>query len=156
MGTIYKTIFNSPIGVMEIEADETSLLSLHFTDKIDPAIEIYENSVTEEAKSQLEKYFSGRLRDFSLKLEIRGTDFQKKVWEALRKIPFGKTASYKDIARDIGNIKSVRAVGNANGKNRFPIVIPCHRVIYENGTIGGYSAGLWRKEYLLDLEKKID
>jgi methylated-DNA-[protein]-cysteine S-methyltransferase len=102
--------------------------------------------------TQLKEYFNLKRKKFYVPLDIEGTEFQKKVWNALQKIPYGKTVSYKDIAEAIGNVKSVRAVGRANGKNPVPIIIPCHRVIEHSGKLGGYSGGLGIKEKLLELE----
>jgi methylated-DNA-[protein]-cysteine S-methyltransferase len=101
---------------------------------------------------QLREYFAGRRRDFDFPLDVRGTDFQKKVWKALRSIPFGRTVSYGDIAKKIGNPKAMRAVGLANGKNPVAVVVPCHRVIGADGSLTGYGGGLERKKILLDLE----
>lgn len=104
------------------------------------------------ASTQLKEYFAGERREFDLKLAPYGTDFQLRVWDALRAIPFGAVRNYGDIARAIGQPHASRAVGQANGRNPIPIVIPCHRVISADGTIGGYSAGLAIKFKLLALE----
>src|SRR5512143_236728 len=104
------------------------------------------------ACTQLAEYFAGKRREFDLPLAPRGTPFQQRVWEALRAIPFGVVRTYGDVARDIGQPLAVRAVGQANGRNPLPIVIPCHRVIAGDGTIGGYSGGLNVKHRLLALE----
>src|SRR4030095_12293191 len=101
----------------------------------------------------LKEYFSGVRHDFDLPLDIQGTAFQKRVWEQLRRIPYGKTASYRDIARMIGKKTAYRAVGNANGKNPLCIIVPCHRVIAADGSLGGYSGGLKIKTQLLKLEQ---
>lgn len=106
-----------------------------------------------DAESQLQEYFRGERKQFLLPLFYTGTDFQCKVWDALKMIPFGETCSYLDIARKIGNEKAVRAVGGANNKNPLPIFIPCHRVIGQNGSLVGYAGGLSAKEFLLTLEK---
>ena len=105
--------------------------------------------------TQLKEYFNLKREKFYVPLDIEGTEFQKKVWSALQKIPYGKTVSYKDIAEAIGNVKSVRAVGRANGKNPVPIIIPCHRVIEHSGKLGGYSGGSGIKEKLLELEGSL-
>jgi O-6-methylguanine DNA methyltransferase len=105
--------------------------------------------------TQLKEYFNLKRKKFYVPLDIEGTEFQKKVWNALQKIPYGKTATYKDIAEAIGNVKAVRAVGRANGKNPLPIIIPCHRVIEHSGKLGGYSGGLGIKEKLLELEGSL-
>lgn len=106
----------------------------------------------DSAKSQLIEYFNGSRQEFDLPLELIGTDFQKSVWRALLNIPFGKTASYKDIAIRVGNPKATRAIGMANNKNKIPIIIPCHRVIGADGRLVGYGGGLHIKEKLLRLE----
>ncbi len=103
--------------------------------------------------TELKEYFEGNRRQFTVPVILSGTDFQKKAWETLMKIPYGKTWSYSRQAAEIGNPKAVRAVGSANGKNRIVIVIPCHRVIAKRKGLGGYTGGLWRKEYLLKLEE---
>jgi methylated-DNA-[protein]-cysteine S-methyltransferase len=111
-----------------------------------------ETKVLKQAVKELEEYFDGQRKKFEIPLEISGTPFQKKVWGRLSKIPYGKTFSYQDIARQIGNEKASRAVGNANGKNPLCIVLPCHRVIASNGQFGGYVGGLDKKTKLLKLE----
>ena len=107
-----------------------------------------------KAKNELEEYFDGKRKEFDLPLKQEGTEFQKKVWNALSKIPYGETRTYKEIAKMIGNEKASRAVGMANNKNNIPIIIPCHRVIGSNGKLVGYALGLDIKQYLLDLESK--
>ncbi|OAI43269.1 cysteine methyltransferase [Verrucomicrobia bacterium SCGC AG-212-E04] len=104
---------------------------------------------------QLREYFEGKRRDFDIPLDVEGTDFQMKVWDALTKIPFGRTASYADVARKIGKPKAMRAVGMANGRNPVSIVVPCHRVIGADGSLTGYGGGLDRKKILLDLESRV-
>ena len=105
-----------------------------------------------EAKKQLEEYFEGKRKVFDLPLEQEGTEFQKKVWKILEKIPYGETRTYKEVAKMAGNEKASRAVGMANNKNNIPIIVPCHRVIGSNGKLVGYALGLDMKKYLLDLE----
>ncbi|MAT44200.1 MAG: XRE family transcriptional regulator [Anaerolineaceae bacterium] len=111
------------------------------------------NPLLNELEKQLNAYFSGQLQQFDLPLMVPGTVFQKDVWDQLRKIPYGETRSYKDLAFMIKRLKAVRAVGRANGDNRLAILIPCHRIVGENGQLTGYGGGLWRKKYLLDLEQ---
>jgi methylated-DNA-[protein]-cysteine S-methyltransferase len=153
--SVYRACFLSPVGPLEIKATESGIRSLSFA-----AGKPFQTSVDvpdclKEAFTQLEEYFDGCRKKFSLELEAEGTDFQKKVWTELQKIPFGRTASYQDIARALGNIQSVRAVGAANGKNKIVIVVPCHRIIGKNGGLVGFGGGLWRKEWLLDHERKV-
>lgn len=119
--------------------------------------ENYQEKDTElllEAKKELEEYFEGKRKEFDLPLEQEGTEFQKRVWNALKKIPYGETRTYKEVAKIVGNEKASRAVGMANNKNNIPIIVPCHRVIGSNGKLVGYALGLDMKKYLLDLEKK--
>ena len=110
----------------------------------------------EQLDAELKEYFSGNRRVFAVPLVLAGTAFQKKAWEVLLKIPYGTVLSYSLQAMKLGNAKAVRAVGNANAKNRIAIVVPCHRVISKNNTLGGYTGGLWRKKYLLKLEGAIN
>ena len=105
------------------------------------------------ALNQLKGYLNGELRRFDCKVDFRGTPFQKKVWSALAKIPYGQTRSYREIAQAIGHPKAFRAVGNANGQNSIPLIVPCHRVIENNGGLGGFGHGVMVKKQLLDFEK---
>jgi methylated-DNA-[protein]-cysteine S-methyltransferase len=105
-----------------------------------------------QAEAELEEYFAGRRRKFDVPLDLVGTDFQKQVWHQLLKIPYGRTCSYADIAREIENPKAVRAVGAANGRNPICVIVPCHRVIAADGSLGGYTGGLDKKRQLLTLE----
>ena len=109
--------------------------------------------IASQAKRELQEYFAGRRRDFSVPLDMDGTDFQKKVWQALSEIPYGEVRSYGQIARRVGNPKASRAVGTANGANPVAIIVPCHRVIAGDGSLGGFGGGLANKTYLLTLEK---
>jgi methylated-DNA-[protein]-cysteine S-methyltransferase len=108
-----------------------------------------------ECVAQLKKYFEGTLREFTVNTEQSGTDFQKLVWKKISMIPFGRTASYLDVARSLGNENALRAVGNANGRNRIPVIVPCHRVVGANDSLTGYAGGLWRKQWLLDHERAV-
>ena len=113
------------------------------------------SEVLDKALKQMNEYFSGERKKFDLPLYFEGTEFQKSVWNELRKIPYGTTVSYKDIAEGINNEKAVRAVGNANNKNKIMIIVPCHRVIGKNGKLVGFAGGLDKKEFLLEHEKKF-
>lgn len=147
----YDTILGSVTFV-----EENGALVVVTTHPYQPKEEIYqETPVIKEAFAQLSEYFSGKRKVFNLPLLLKGTDFQKQVWQALLKIPFGETRSYKQIAEAIGNPKAVRAVGMANNKNPLLIVVPCHRVIGANGKLVGYAVGLDKKEYLLRLEGSL-
>jgi len=105
-----------------------------------------------DAVTQLQDYFEGKRTDFDFKLNPKGTDFQQKVWQELLNIPFGKTMSYMDLSKKLGDVKAIRAVASANGKNPLWIVVPCHRVIGTDGSLTGYAGGLWRKKWLLEHE----
>lgn len=109
-------------------------------------------AIVRQAEQELREYFAGRRRTFTVKLDLEGTEFQRKAWQAMRKIPFGETISYGDQARKVGKPKAYRAVGSANGKNPIPIIVPCHRVLASDGSLGGYSLGLSMKRQLLALE----
>ncbi len=159
--------FSTPLGPMIIIGNEEGIYLLEFTDRRMLETELKQlekkfkstilpgtNKHIKELKKQLNEYFEGRRKNFDVPLKIFGTDFQKKAWAALVKIPYGTTRSYKRQAETIGNPKAVRAAGTANGMNRIAIVIPCHRVIGENGKLTGYGGGLWRKQWLLDHEVK--
>jgi methylated-DNA-[protein]-cysteine S-methyltransferase len=141
---------HSPVGTIEISGSENGISSVIF---LDPENEPTPVPVClQECVKQLNEYFAGKLLTFDLTLDPVGTDFQLKVWAKLQHIPFGKTISYLDLARMTGSETNTRAVGNANGKNKINIIVPCHRVIGSNGKLTGYGGGLWRKEILLKLE----
>jgi len=164
MEKIYYSSFDSPIlkkvfvasterGVCMVDFLKSEKVFLkrlreHFPGKI-----IKDDRKNGKVLSQLKKYLKGELKRFDCKLDFRGTPFQKKVWAALAKIPYGRTRSYKEIARAIGHPKAFRAVGNANGENSIPLILPCHRVIESNGGLGGFGHGVKVKKQLLDFEK---
>lgn len=146
-----KTCFiNSPLGITKIVGDENGISEISVTSEgaISETIPIE----LQEAVSQLGDYFDGKRKDFNFKLNPKGTDFQQKVWQELLHIPFGKTISYLDLSKKLGDVKAIRAVASANGKNPLWIVIPCHRVIGTDGSLTGYAGGLWRKKWLLEHE----
>jgi len=149
----FKAYYLSPIGPLEVSGTSEGIVSVTFV-KRRPANDRNLPESVKEGIRQLDEYFKGARKNFSLKLLLQGTPFQKLVWERLKKIPYGKLASYGDVARAIGKPNAYRAVGNANNKNPIPIIIPCHRVIGSNGTLVGYGGGLWRKEWLLNHEKR--
>ena len=153
MKVLQKSV-RSPLGLLYLVASETKLHGIHFgRQKNVPAAKTGEHAkVFGAAERQLKEYFGGKRMKFDLRLEAEGTPFQKSVWKALGRIPYGKSVSYRDIARLVKNPKAVRAVGSANGKNPLCIVVPCHRVISADGSIGGYSGGLGIKKKLLALE----
>lgn len=135
-----------------IEGDETGVSKISILDEgFDASEEIPEE--LKEAVFQLEAYFSGKIKEFDFKLNPEGTDFQKKVWKALLQIPFGKTCSYLELSKLLGDPLAIRAVAAANGKNPLWIAVPCHRVIGSDGSLTGYAGGLWRKKWLLNHEQ---
>jgi methylated-DNA-[protein]-cysteine S-methyltransferase len=150
----------SPLGSLVLTSEHGSLVSIAFSGHArgperQGELQGEPDALLEEARRQLAAYFSGRLRDFDLPLAPRGTEFQRRVWEALACIPWGETSTYRDIARSIGRRNAMRAVGAANGANPLPIILPCHRVIGSNGCLRGYSGGLGRKRALLVLERVV-
>jgi len=148
----FKAYCVSPIGPVEVSGTPEGILSVTFVKTRLPNDRNLPECVKEGIR-QLDEYFRGVRKTFSLKLLLQGTPFQKIVWQQLNKIPHGKMVSYGDVARAIGKPKAYRAVGNANNKNPIAIIIPCHRVIGSDGKLVGYGGGLWRKEWLLNHEK---
>ena len=147
-----KTFYLAPIGLLEIRGSEKGIASVSFTANVDN--EIQNPPCLRECVSQLQEFFNGKRKNFNLDFDIKGSDFQKKVWNEILKIPYGKTKTYHSIAIKLGAGEAVRAVGKAVGKNPLAIIIPCHRVIGSDGKLIGYAGGLWRKKWLLDLENK--
>jgi methylated-DNA-[protein]-cysteine S-methyltransferase len=149
---LYWDSFRSPVGTLAIVVDAHGRLTQVKLDGVPPRAATRAPAPCAVACRELEEYFAGERRAFALDLEPEGTDFQRRVWRALTDIPFGDVCNYGDIARRIGKPGASRAVGQANGANPIPIVIPCHRVIASDGAIGGYSGGVGIKERLLALE----
>jgi len=147
-----KTFFLSPLGLIEICGSEKGISTVLFDAKVDTLIE--HPSCLRDCVKQLDEYFNKKRKIFDLPFDLSGTEFQLKVWNELLKIPYGAVCSYIDIAKRIGNKPAVRAVGSANGKNPISIIIPCHRVIGNDGSLVGYGGGIWRKKYLLELESE--
>jgi methylated-DNA-[protein]-cysteine S-methyltransferase len=150
-------IHESPVGPLSLVSDGQALVALAFERHSKPLRVLAEaqpgrDELLDETCRQLDEYFAGQRRVFELPLAPRGTDFQRRVWMALREIPFGMTKSYGHLAEDLGNPKAVRAVGGANGSNPISIIVPCHRVIGANGELTGFGGGLQRKRFLLALE----
>lgn len=146
--------YPSKIGPIEIVGTIAGIVSITFVEKMSvnkPEVPF----CLKECVEQLNDYFEGTRRMFSLRLQLAGTEFQKQVWNQLMSVSFGKTKSYRDIAGLIGNSKAVRAVGSASSKNRIAIVIPCHRIIGKNGSLTGYAGGMWRKAWLLQHEQSL-
>ena len=151
-----QTVFiETPLGIASIAGDEDGVKKISIIEgHIEkPSSEI--PTVLRDAVIQLQDYFKGDRDNFDIKMNPSGTQFQKKVWQELSKIPFGKTVTYLDIAKQLGDPKCIRAAASANGKNPLWIVVPCHRVIGSDGSLTGYAGGLWRKKWLLDHESPV-
>lgn len=152
----------TPIGNLQILCSQNEIFSIHLASSpvFQKIFSRYpfqkgENQLSSKTKENLNDYFNGKRSVFSLPLKFHGTSFQIDVWKQLQSVPFGKTISYQDLSLKMGSLKKSRTVGLANGKNPFLIVVPCHRIIQKNGELGGYSAGIDKKKYLLQLETLI-
>ncbi len=153
---------DSPVGKLTLVASDEGLAAILWENdrpgrvRLDIGAEDAMHPVLAETGRQLDEYFDGRRQQFALPLDMSGTTFQRKVWNALLTIPFGETRSYKDVARQVGNPAAVRAVGAANGRNPVSIVTPCHRVVGSTGKLTGFAGGLDVKARLLELERRVD
>ncbi|QXP65841.1 methylated-DNA--[protein]-cysteine S-methyltransferase [Polaribacter sp. AHE13PA] len=157
--SLQTTYYKTPLGTAKIVGGENGIQSVSVLDE-DFSTAIEETSMKtpdclQECVTQLDQYFSGKRIDFDLKLNPQGTDFQKKVWNELLNIPFNKTRTYLEQSKALGDVKAIRAVASANGKNPIWIIIPCHRVIGSDGSLTGYAGGIWRKKWLLAHENPV-
>ncbi|TAH05874.1 MAG: methylated-DNA--[protein]-cysteine S-methyltransferase [Sphingobacteriales bacterium] len=159
MSNQYTAYYTSPLGVLRISSNDAAVNEVHFLheDEIAGAAPPVEQrpKVLQQCINQLIEYFTGDRKDFTVPLQQNGTDFQQKVWGELLHIPFGKTISYLDLSKRIGDVKAIRAAASTNGKNKIGIIVPCHRVIGSNQDLVGYAGGLWRKKWLLEHEQKL-
>lgn len=144
-------IIKTPLGFTKIVGDNYGIASITVLNSDENISDIIPESL-EDCVYQLNEYFEGQRKSFDLNLNAQGTDFQKRVWDELLNIPFGKTLSYLDLSKKLGDVKAIRAVANANGKNPIWIIVPCHRVIGSDGSLTGYAGGLFRKQWLLEHE----
>ncbi|MCB0375738.1 MAG: methylated-DNA--[protein]-cysteine S-methyltransferase [Sinomicrobium sp.] len=142
----------TPLGFATVKGDANGIASVSVSDDHDLVPDEVIPEVLQDAVYQLEEYFRGKRKSFSIALNPEGTEFQKKVWDALLAIPYGKTVSYLELSRRLGDEKAIRAIAGANAKNPVWIIIPCHRVIGSDGSLTGYAGGLWRKQWLLEHE----
>lgn len=145
------TTLKTPLGIATIQGNVKGIAAISISD----TSEILSNEIPsslQKCVAQLQEYFMGKRTHFDVPLNPQGTEFQKRVWQALIEIPFGKTISYAELSKKLGDIKAIRAVAAANGKNPLWIIIPCHRVIGSDGSLTGYAGGLWRKKWLLEHE----
>ncbi|TBM99359.1 methylated-DNA--[protein]-cysteine S-methyltransferase [Hyunsoonleella flava] len=144
-------IINTPLGFTKITGDIDGISSVTILNSEEKVTDIIPAGL-EDCAIQLKEYFEGSRKQFNLKLNPEGTDFQQKVWGLLEQIPYGKTISYLELSKQLGDVKAIRAVANANGKNPLWVIIPCHRVIGSDGSLTGYAGGLHRKKWLLEHE----
>lgn len=144
-------IIPSPLGFAKIMGDEDGIAIISILNSEEKITDIIPEQL-EDCVHQLQEYFEGKRTQFELQLNPQGTDFQKKVWQQLQKIPFGNTLSYLELSQQLGDVKAIRAVANANGKNPLWVIVPCHRVIGSDGSLTGYAGGLHRKQWLLEHE----
>ena len=142
----------TPLGILEISGSEKGIRSVSFLDAMEVGRSEEVPKPLQVCLQQLQEYFEGRRTEFSLPLDPEGTEFQKRVWNRLLEIPFGETLTYGEQSAELGDVKAIRAVAAANGRNPLAIIIPCHRVIGADGSLTGYAGGLWRKKWLLDHE----
>lgn len=140
----------TPLGIAKITGDENGISVISVSDEGEVSTNV--PMILQEAVLQLNDYFEGKRSGFDFALNPKGTEFQQKVWKKLLEIPFGKTMSYLELSKKLGDVKAIRAVASANGKNPLWIVVPCHRVIGTDGSLTGYAGGLWRKKWLLEHE----
>lgn len=148
----YKAYYHSKIGVIEVSSTEEAISSVQFLQEPKQQESTSQPEVLTTCLAELDEYFKGERTSFGVKVECQGTPFQQQVWKQLSDIPYGKTVSYKDLAQAINKAEAVRAVGNANGKNKLAIIVPCHRVIGSSGELHGYAWNVWRKKWLLTHE----
>jgi len=157
--SLQTTYYKTPLGTAKIVGDKNGIQSVSvLDDDFSTALEVTNSEISkclQECVTQLDEYFSGKRINFDLKLNPQGTDFQKKVWAELQKIPFNKTRTYLEQSKALGDVKAIRAVASANGKNPIWIIIPCHRVIGSDGSLTGYAGGIWRKKWLLAHENPV-
>jgi methylated-DNA-[protein]-cysteine S-methyltransferase len=149
---VFTTYHQSPVGVLKIQCTDADIVLIHFVKE--PGIENNHHPLLEKCIGQLDEYFTGKRKDFDLPLSQPGTSFQQNVWAHLLKIPYGKTISYLQLSKQIGDVKAIRAIAATNGKNNIAIIVPCHRVIGSNATLVGYAGGLQKKKWLLEHEAK--
>lgn len=147
-----KNFYHSPVGWLALFASDEALLSIKFLETKPNLYPQETNAIIQQTEKELSEYFDGKRKTFDIPLKLKGTDFQQSVWNKLINIPFGQTVNYGQIAQKLGDIKKVRAVGRANGKNPIPIIVPCHRVIGVNQNLIGYGGGINRKRFLLKHE----
>ncbi len=157
MAIVNTAYYKSPIGIVKITADENFVTELVFTEE-ETAVSSDNNAIhslpLQQCGQQLDEFFNGKRKHFTIPVKQAGTAFQQKVWNELTVIPFGKTVSYLQLSKQLGDAKAIRAVAASNGKNKVSIIVPCHRVVGSNQSLVGYAWGNWRKQWLLEHEAK--
>ncbi len=148
---LHKIYYKTPIGTAKITGDDNGIVAVNIVEENLETSKDIPNCL-QDCVVQLDEYFEKKRSDFNLKLNPEGTEFQKRVWQELNKIPYAKTISYLQQAKKMGDVKAIRAIASANGKNPIWIIIPCHRVIGTDGSLTGYAGGIWRKKWLLEHE----
>ncbi len=143
----------TPLGIAHIEGDDDGIQKVTITSDAFPAVGAPNCETVQTCVTQLKEYFEGKRQKFDVKLNPKGTDFQQRVWQELLFVPFGRTTSYLELSRRLGDEKAIRAVAAANGKNPIWLIVPCHRIIGSDGSLTGYAGGLWRKKWLIEFEK---
>lgn len=147
--------YHSPLGWIELKSENEVLRSLIFVDEHVKSEDDQHNVFFQTCIDQLSAYFNGTLQSFDIPISYSGTPFQIQIWNELKNVAYGETASYEELSKRVNNLKAIRAVANANAQNKFHILVPCHRIIGKNGSLTGYAGGIWRKQWLLDHEAKI-
>jgi methylated-DNA-[protein]-cysteine S-methyltransferase len=150
---LYTSYYNSPVGHLKLQCNDQYITAVLFVEEAKETVD--DHSLLRKCARQLDHYFSGATKEFDLPLNQEGTTFQQKVWSLLTMIPYGKTISYNELSKQYGDLKAIRAVASANGKNNLAIIVPCHRVIGSDHSLTGYAGGLWRKKWLLEHEAKF-
>lgn len=150
---MYTSYMTSPVGTLQLQCSDEGITAVRFWEEGPTSAD--EHPLLQACQQQLEQYFAGERKTFSMPLQMAGTPFQTKVWTALQDIQYGRTVSYMDLAKTLGDVKAIRAVGTANGRNAIAIIVPCHRVIGSNAQLTGYAGGLWRKQWLLEHEARF-
>jgi len=150
---LYTAYYHSPVGLLKLQCSDKFIKSVSFSEA-EGEMDNDDHKLLQGCMKQLDEYFAGKRKIFTLSLNQDGTEFQTRIWALLYQIPYGKTISYHQLAKQYGDLKAIRAVASANGKNNLAIIVPCHRVIGSDQSLVGYGGGLWRKKWLLDHEAK--
>ena len=152
MSKLETAYYKSPVGILKIIGNDGGIQIIDYTEENSFEKKEIASTLIKKCIFQLDEYFSGTRKEFEIDLNIKGTKFQEKVWQELLEVPFGKTRSYLQQTKAIGDVKAIRAVASANGKNPISIIVPCHRIIGSDGSLTGYAGGIWRKKWLLEHE----